>query len=232
MVGAADFRGGAVAPGQILSLFGDGYGPDVLIAAQPDELGRFPRTLGPTRVLFNDSPATLLFAAKNQVNLVAPLFLDGRQSAKLEVEVGGAASRAMTIPVVPTAPGIFTIDQSGMGQGAVLNQNFTVNGPQNGAAPGSVVQIFLTGAGVTNPRGVDGELSPASPLPRLAASVLVRIAGIEAQVLYAGGAPGLTNGLAQLNVVVPRELTRDAEAPLQVAIGGVSTQPGVTLAIR
>lgn len=232
MVGAADFRGGAVAPGQILSLFGEGYGPDELLVAQPDSAGRFPRRIGPTRVLFNGSPAPLLFTSKDQVNLVAPLFLDGRTSVEVEVEVDGAASRTLTAAVAPTAPGVFTIDQSGAGQGAILNQDFSVNGRANPAAPGSVVQIFLSGAGRTNPPGVDGEIAPVSPLARLAAPVLVRIGGVQATVLYAGSAPGLTNGLAQINVVVPSELTRDLETAIQIAIGGLSIQEGVTMAIR
>ncbi len=233
VLGAADFRGGAVAPGQILSLFGSNFGAEGLIAGQPDEQGRFPRQLGTTRVLFNDSPAALIAVAKDQVNVVAPFFLDGRSTVELRVEVDGAASRALTMAVVPVAPAVFTLDQSGSGQGAVLNQDFSVNGPRNAATGGSVIQVFLTGTGQTNPPGVDSEITPLSaPFPALRGDVLVRIAGVEAIVLYAGGAPGLTNGVAQINVLVPRDLPRDAATPLQIAVGGISIQPGVTVAIR
>jgi len=39
------------------------------------------------------------------------------------------------------------MNQSGNGQGAILNQDNTVNGPGNPAATGSVIQIFATGEG-------------------------------------------------------------------------------------
>jgi len=233
VVNSADFSSGAVAPGEILSLFGAGIGPEELVVAQADPEGRLPRQLGLTRVLFNDAPAAMLFAGPNQVSAVAPFFLDGQSSVVLQVEVDGAPSLPITVPVVPTRPAVFTLNQTGSGQAAVLNQDFSVNGPQNGAVAGSVIQIFMTGAGQTAPPGVDGELVPLrQPFPRVLAPVTVRVGGVEAQVIYQGAAPGLVNGLTQVNVILSRELGSNPAATLEMTVGGVEIQPSATVAVR
>ncbi len=61
-------------------------------------------------------------------------------------------SNAVTVPVQATAPGIFAADGSGTGGGAILNQDYSLNVRLNPAARGSVIAIYLTGAGVTNSR--------------------------------------------------------------------------------
>lgn len=233
IVHSADFSSGGVAPGEILSLFGAGFGPQELVVAQPDAEGRLPRRLGSTRVLFNDAPAPMLFATANQISAVAPFFLDGRSSVVVQVEVDGAPSLPLTIPVVPVRPAVFTLDQSGAGQAAVLNQDSSVNGPQNGASPGSAIQIFLSGAGQTQPPGVDGELVPLrQPFPQILAPVTVRVGGVDALVIYQGAAPGLVNGLTQINAILSRELGTNPAATLEITVGGVPTQPGATVAVR
>jgi len=233
VVNSADFSNGALAPGEILSLFGAGLGPDELIVARADSEGRLPRQLGLTRVLFNDAPAAMLFAGANQVSAVAPFFLDGQTSVVLQVEVDGAPSLPITVPVVPTRPAVFTLTQTGSGQAAVLNQDFSVNGPENAAAPGSVIQIFMTGAGQTGPPGVDGELVPLrQPFPRVLAPVTVRVGGEEARVIYQGAAPGLVNGLTQVNAILSRELGSNPAATLEMTVGGAAIQAGATVAVR
>ena len=81
------------------------------------------------------------------------------------------------------------------------------------------------------PTGVDGKLAGA-PLPLPAASVTVTIGGADAPVLYAGGAPGLTAGLLQINVRVPSNAPVGAATPLLVKVGGTNSQAGVTVSIR
>ena len=61
--------------------------------------------------------------------------------------------------------------------------------------------------------------------------VSVSIAGHDAQVLYAGAAPGLVAGLMQINVVVPDGVTGDA-LPIVVMVGRKASAAGVTIAVR
>lgn len=233
IVGAADFRERPIAPGQILSLFGANIGPEIALGAQLDEAGRLATKLGPTRVLFNGTAAPLVFAAKNQVSAIAPFFLAELSSVRIEVEVDGATSRPITAETAATAPAVFTLSQTGVGQGAVLHQDFSVNGPNNPARAGDAIQIYLSGGGQTSPPGVDGEITPLrQPFPVLRAQTTVRIGGRNAQVLYAGSAPGLLQGVNQINVIVPRDLPADNETPLEITVGGETIQGGVTIAVR
>ena len=55
--------------------------------------------------------------------------------------------------------------------------------------------------------------------------------GIEAQILYAGQAPGFT-GLMQVNARVPSGFVPPGLLPLELTIGGTASQPGVTIAVR
>jgi uncharacterized protein (TIGR03437 family) len=232
IVRAADFQSGPIAPGEILSFFGLSFGPEELITLGFDDQDNALTQLGPTRVLFDGEPAPMIFTAKNQFSAIAPFSLAGKTSVTIQVEVLGRLSNPVEVPVTAAAPGIFTLAQTGQGQGAVLNQDFSVNGPENPAAPGSVLQIFLTGAGQTDPPGINGKLIPLTePFPRIAAVVSATIDGRPASIAYAGGAPGLLHGVNQFNVVVPADAAANPAAVLVLSVGGQPTQADVTVAI-
>ena len=90
------------------------------------------------------------------------------------------------VPVLPAHPGIFTLDSSGAGQGAILNEDNTFNSAAQPAARGSIIVLFGTGAGQTDPPGEDGKLAEP-PFPKPLAPVDVYIYGMKAEILYAGG---------------------------------------------
>jgi len=211
VVNAASYASGAVAPGEIVTLFGAGFGADA-------------------RVLFDGRAAPLLYADLTQMSLVVPYLIAGKTGTRLEVECRGQRSEAVPLAVAESAPGIFTLDASGQGAGAVLNQDNSVNSALNPAARGSVVQIFATGEGQTEPPGVDGKPA-AEPLPKPRLPVSVTIGGLPAQVLYAGGAPGLIAGVFQVNARVPEGAAPGA-MPLVLSVGRASSQPGVTVAVE
>jgi uncharacterized protein (TIGR03437 family) len=175
----------------------------------------------------------LIFASLNQINAVVPYEVAGMQSVPVVVTTGGTASTAFTVSVAPTAPAIFTLSQNGSGQGAILNQNGSVNGSGDSAAPGSVVVIYATGEGVTNPASATGSVTASSgtsfPLP--SAMVSVTIGGVQAQILYAGEAPGLIAGVLQVNAVVPAG-TAAGNQPVVLTVGGVSSSSAATVAVQ
>ena len=79
-----------------------------------------------------------------------------------------------------------------------------MNSAANPAQPGSIVSLFGTGA--TWPSGLlDGALAPgAAPLSQETNDLqMVDQSGIPASILYAGAAPGLIDGVFQLNVQLP-----------------------------
>ena len=120
----------------------------------------------------------------------------------------------------------------GAGQGAILNQNNSVNSTTSPAGRNTVVQIFATGEGQTDPAGADGKLMPGNALARPKLPVTVRIGNIDAPVTYAGSAPGLVAGLIQINARIAATTPLGAAVPVVISVGGVPSQPGVTMVIR
>jgi uncharacterized protein (TIGR03437 family) len=103
------------------------------------------------------------------------------------------------------ALGLFT---SGGPFAAALNQDGTVNSAANPAAHGSIVSLFGTGAALSGLGAAslaDGALAPtAAPLSQEANDFqVVDQSGIVINILYAGAAPGLIDGVFQLNVQLP-----------------------------
>jgi uncharacterized protein (TIGR03437 family) len=229
---SASYTAGAAAPGEIVSLFGTALGPANpanLVLTNPRLVAN---SLAGVRVLFDGVPAPVLYASAGQVNAVVPYAVAGQSSTQIQVEYLGAVSAALTLPVVATLPGVFTLNGSGAGPGAILNAaDESVNSASNPAAPGDWVSIFATGAGSTMPAGVDGLLATA-PLPMPQAPVSVTIGGLACQLNYAGAAPGLVAGVLQINALIPEGVAPGASVPVQVTIGGISAQTGVTLAVQ
>ena len=97
-----------------------------------------------------------------------------------------------------------------------------------------MVVIYATGEGATNPRGINGRITPAdvNALARPLLPVSVLIGGRQAQVQYAGSAPGLVAGALQINAVVPADVASGNAVPVVVTIGSASSQSNVTLAIQ
>jgi uncharacterized protein (TIGR03437 family) len=217
-----------------VSLFGSNMGPAVGVPLQLTSDGKsITKTLGGVQVLFDGNPAALTYASAGQINAVVPYAVAGEFNTQVQVQYQGSSSNSVSLSVQNASPGIFTLDSSGTGAGAILNQDSTVNAPSNPAARGSVVAIYLTGGGVTNPASVDASLTTTTPpLPMLTLPVSALIGGSVAQVQYSGGAPGGIAGFTQINLVVPVGVTPGPTVPIVLGIGSWQSQPGVTLAVK
>jgi uncharacterized protein (TIGR03437 family) len=134
------------------------------------------------------------------------------------------------LPAAAAAPAIFTLNATGSGPGAILNQDYTVNSYSNPADPGSIVMVYGTGLGALIPLPIDGKIADAaadSALP-----VTASVAGVPATVMYAGAAPGLIAGVVQVNVQIPGVAASNPAAPISLSVGAAVSAPGVTVAIR
>lgn len=221
----------AVAPGQIVSLTGTGLGPATGVAAKPSAAGAIDTTLSSMQVYFDGTPAPLLYASSNQINAIVPYAVFGRATTKVQVvSAGKDYSIPIDVKVVDAAPGLFTSGSTGAGPAAALNSDLTVNSLANPAARGSVVVLYGTGEGQTNPSGQDGRLI-ATDLRRPLLPVTATIGGKTADVVYAGSAPSLVSGVLQVNLRVPLDID-PGTATVEVQVGGVPTQAGVTVAVK
>jgi uncharacterized protein (TIGR03437 family) len=224
VVNAASQSSGSLAPGEIVTIYGTNLGPATAQGATPSA-GVFPSSLAGIQVWFGSLSGTPLVANQGQINVVAPFELQPGAAVNLQVWNYGIPSAQVSLPVVTAAPGFFTQNGSGTGPIALINQDGTIDTP---APAGSVVTLYGTGAGAL-PGAVDG--AEAAGAANLAAAVQVLIAGLNAPVLYAGAAPGLVNGVFQINVQVPGS-TPSGAASITINIGGQASPLGATLAIR
>lgn len=149
----------------------------------------------------------------------------------MTVDVDGVLSNPVTVPVAASAFGLSTANASGSGQGAILNQDFTINSHSNPAARESVVTLFGTGEGVTTPALPDGALVISTPYSTTQSAVVVKFGGEEAQVQYAGAAPFLPTGVFQIDATVPASVG-PGDVPITVSLGGIATTRTVTVAVK
>jgi uncharacterized protein (TIGR03437 family) len=227
---AASYAPGPISPGEIVAIFGSDLGPSTLVPLHIADAGTVDTNLGGTQVFFDGYPAPLVYSSATQVSAIVPYEVGGSQATSVVIQYQGARSVNVSIPVLDALPGIFTIDASGHGQGAIVNQDSTVNSSQNGADPGSVVSIYITGGGQTNPPSVDGTL--AADARSTLVPVKVQIAGEIADVLYAGAAPGEPSGVVQVNARIPADVARGTNASVVIIAGSANSQSGVTLAMK
>jgi uncharacterized protein (TIGR03437 family) len=227
---AASYLPESASPGAVLTILAPAIGPQTEAAMRLTAAGLVDTTLNDTQVLFDGYPAPLLYVGPTQINLVVPYELAGQTHAQMTVEYQGQQVLSLGLAIVPSAPAILAADSSGIGPGAILNQDGTVNSATKPADRGTVIQIFATGGGVTDPAGVDGSLA-AAPLPHPALPVSVRIGGLAAEVDYAGAAPGLVSGVLQVNARIPEGVPSGAAAVF-VDVGDAGSQPGITVQVR
>jgi len=228
VLNAASLLPGPVAPGEILTFLGAGIGPS---SPQQSDGSPTSTVLGEPPILFDGVPAPLLYAGINQINAVAPYEICDKATTQVLVSQRGQGVAGVILPVTNAAPAVFTADGSGTGQGAIINEDQVLNSPSKPALRGSVMTLFATGAGQTDPTGVDGQVA-AGTLPKPLLPISVWIGGMNASVLYAGAAPGGVAGLLQVNCIVPLTAPTGLTVPIVLVVGTASSQAGVTIAIR
>ena len=231
IVNAASFLPGAIAPGELITLFGKGIGPADLASLALDSSGRVSTELAGGRVWFDDVPAPLFYLYDTQVSAFAPYSIKNKQSVKVQVEFGGKRTSAVTVPVALSNPGILYNFAVGNGQALLWNEDGTFNSPANPAARGSLVFIWGTGEGETDPPGTDGLINSAVfPKPRQI--VGVKVGGRDADLQYWGAAPQAVAGVLQVNFRIPWSTQPGSAVPLVLKVGDASSQPGLTIAIQ
>jgi uncharacterized protein (TIGR03437 family) len=225
---AASFQNGPLAPGEIITIFGTSLGPVTLAPLQLDANGNVSTTAGGTQVTFDGLPAPMVYALSGQVAAIVPYEVAGKTSTQVVVSYNGAQSAPVALPITNASPALFTSNSSGSGQAAIVDQDGLINGPTIGAPRGSIVSMYGTGQGQTNPAGVDGTLATGSVLPQPVLPVTVQIGGQNATVYYAGAAPDLVAGVFQINVEVPTGL-QPGNQPVVVNVGTQTSAANVTL---
>jgi uncharacterized protein (TIGR03437 family) len=199
VVNAASFTPD-LAPGGLAAIYGSG-----LVRAGT-----------PVTVQVNGEAATVLGATPFQVNVAVPLDIAPGTAAFHVSSSSGSADQSVTLAA--NAPEVFLV---GTAQGAVLNQDNSLNTPANPAARGSVIVIYCTGLGLVAPQnGVSPAIAP----------VTVALGMAELPVGYAGLTPGFL-GLYQVNLPIPAQTPPDLSLTLSLRQAGAASKP-ILIAVR
>lgn len=211
---AASFQNAnTISPRQLITIFGSGLGPPegqglvfdgaLRAGGQPApwpalQLGAFTGA-NPVATL-TGTTLPVLFSNDRQVTVQATIAAPASGEYFLYFTWQGLQLiHDETVRVTTATPGVFAAH----GAAAALNEDGSRNGRDNGAAGGGIVELFATGLGaITGTLGL-GEFAPQAPMLPTANTVSATIAGKQAEVLFAGAAPGQLGGAYQVNVKIP-----------------------------
>jgi uncharacterized protein (TIGR03437 family) len=210
----------AIAPGEIVTLFGTGIGPQQGVQPQATLQSPYPTQAAGVQVTFDGKPAPLLWVQDAQINLAVPWSVNG-PATKVCVTYNQVQTNCLNWPVAAVSPGVFTTD----GVHAVaLNQDGTFNSAANPAPINSVVSILATGLGPISPAQADGSLV-GSPLPVNTLPVQLQCQGpancpkeITYSTIYAGPAPDEIAGVSQINFYAGDAAPDNGLVPLYLAV--------------
>jgi len=226
--------GSGISSGAIVSIFGD------YMAAYAGGASALPlptKHLGAI-VRVNGTAAPIYYSSPTQINFQIPHGVQGG-SAQVTVTVANLTSAPSTVSLAASAPGIFTVDSSGKGQGIVTNAQTNVFAAPAGTIPGLTTSpiakgqfatIYASGLGaVTNPPA-SGTPASGTNLSTTITSVTVNVGGVNVPADFAGLVPGFV-GLYQVNVQIPAGAQSGNAVNLFLSVGGTVSNT-VTIAIQ
>lgn len=223
---AGSYDPGPVAPGELVSLFGQGLGPADGAQPKVDLKKGFPNQLANVQVTFDGKPAPLLYVQDSQINAIAPWSLTVGATTEICVVYNSTKTNCLQRPVANAAPGVFTTDGT---YAAALNQDGSLNSGSNPAKFGSMVSVFATGLGPISPAQPDGAIvrmpPPVNTLQWGVVNYFITLqTGPELtymDVQYAGPAPFVVAGLSQINF----KAAVTAFQSLQLVLGSIVSPP-------
>lgn len=233
-IGSAASYKNVVAPAAFASIFGNNLSA-VTLQGQLDDSGQYPTQIGGTTVEFNGKQATLAYVSPGQINCVVPADVDlGTVTVVVHSSAAGTPFQG-SVQVQLATPGVFSLDGTGTGDGAILNgvtyagEPFLVNTPElPGDDQRTRLAVFGTGFRYA------GNLSRDPSVVNVATNVQASARSASGRtftlaVEYAGAA-SVYPGLDQINVVLPPEADGAGVLTLSIAIGGDTSNP-VTFAV-
>ncbi|HUA58003.1 MAG TPA: hypothetical protein VML19_04565, partial [Verrucomicrobiae bacterium] len=162
------------------------------------------------QVLVDNLPATILYAGPNQINIQVPFDPGGLPPPHVVQIVTPSGVVSVQTNGNPSV-GIFTTDGV---HAAALNQDGSVNSPSNPAAPGSIVTLYGTGAYWPTRSPTNTPAPSAFSLDQGGNGFEALVNLIPVNILYLGSAPGIIEGVFQMNLQLPEE--GPVQPPLQI----------------
>ncbi len=223
---AASF-GAAIAPGEWVSIFGNGFSTTAQTWSGADFVnGQLPASLGGVSVMIDGQAAYIEYAGPSQINALMPA--DATMGpVTVEVTTQAGKSYPGTVMLQRLAPELFTWPAGSVTYAAAEHASGALIGPSGAlqpAAVGEVIELYGTGFGATSPQIPISQA--AFPPAILAAPASATIGGVAAEVKWAGL---IGPGLYQVNVEVPSVAAGDQ--PVTVSVAGFQSAAGVSVAV-
>jgi len=222
---AASETAAAITPGKIAVVYGSGLGPAAVAVNTPSQTS-FGTSVAGTSILFNGVAGPMIYASANQASAIAPYEIAGSTSVQVVAQSSAGVSDSFAAAVAPASPSMFSLNLTGAGHIAAVNQDGSINTAANPANRGDFISLYATGEGQTVPPGTDGALANGTLLPRPVLPVQVTIGGIDSPPVYAGAAPTEVSGLMQIVVYIPSQVQPGGYVPVELKIGSASTANG------
>jgi uncharacterized protein (TIGR03437 family) len=167
--------------------------------------GALATTVAGVQVTFDGVAVPLLSVSAQEIDLIAPFELATKSSTTMQVQYNGVKSNPVQVAVTGVVLQIL----------GVFNEDFSFNSPTNPAQPGSVMILYVSGAGQTNPPSRTGQVN-AAPLAAPGSPFQIKWFSSDFKetatppIAFAGAAPGLAAGILQINFVAPQQSLMDA----------------------
>jgi uncharacterized protein (TIGR03437 family) len=214
----ASVRGGSVAPGSLISIFGSNLGPRQSTSRQLP----WDTQLSGVSVRLGGVLLPISYVSENQVDAMVPFATQPGVVPQLVVAYKSSIS-LLPLPVALTdaQPAVFTQDSSGTGLGSISNANGLISSA-NPAHAGDAITIRCSGLGAVNPTWDTGVAVPDSGSYQVTQTVTVTIGTAHADFVSAALAPGRAG---EYNVVVRVPSLSAGTYDLTVTVGTSSSPP-------
>jgi uncharacterized protein (TIGR03437 family) len=226
-----------VVRGSLISIFGTGIAPVNGVVVAPSF--PLPTELAGVSVWIDGDPAPILSVSnvngREQINIQAPFLVIPGYSGRLvspssfTVKSHGAISWAELVTSPAPQAGIFVASD---GTAAVLHSaDYSLVTASNPARAGEVILVYATALWEVGPPVDIGVAAPVSPLSRTVYPVTAQIGGVDAQVQFAGLAPGYA-GLYQVNLLVPKVPAGTQTLTIAEVAAAIDPSPSVQIPMR
>lgn len=193
----------AVAPGSIAVAVGRTL---AITTRQSQQLsdGTFPLTVNGTTVTVNGRPAQIFYVSPTQVNFLVPAATEIGAAEVIVTNQDGFPNR-VTLPTSRAAPGLFTFNGDGLGDGVILNADSLQTGPFDPSAGNLRLIVFATGV-------------------RNGAQVSADAGGRALDIESIVSSPNMP-GLDEIHVAVPADLRGAGAVDLVLRVDGRDSNP-------
>ncbi len=215
MNGVGQTPSAAVAPGSIISIFGQSLASVV----QVGPVNPLSQTIAGTTVTINNSILPLLFVSPTQINAQLPSSLsDGTYT--LEVQNIAQPEISGTLTVARDAPGLFSSVIGSTAYAMAFHADGSMVSTSSPAAAGETISLLGTGFGPYQTPVLDG-FFPPNPAPEVSDSVVLSVGGAK-PTSTSTAAPGFT-GVVSTQFQVPTGLASGTSVQVLVTINGVDS---------